>query len=111
MTQPEILNVPKVAERFNALLDAACEREPDPDGQRLVIVAVGDLRQFVGAAKWAWERDLEARYAIGDYISGLGNKYEGETREETEARQLAAMQRFAAYRPPASDEGGRDVES
>lgn len=45
---------------------------------------------------------LETRHAIGDYISCLGNKYEGETREETERRQLETLTRFSAHRPAVS---------
>lgn len=42
-----------------------------------------------------------ARLAIGEYISTLGNKHEGETREESERRALERLAKFASYPPPS----------
>lgn len=65
------LNIPAVAARFDALLDQACQKPEDPaaPGPRTVLVGVGDLRQFVGAAMRA-DASVDALQRFKDYVHG-----------------------------------------
>lgn len=54
-----------------------------------------------------WERG----YAISDYIASLGAKYEGMTREESEARALDNLRRHAIPRPPIAGDAASSPDA